>query len=141
MSHENPEMGSFPDLAGYRLQVAQEDLDTARENFERNRLRAANNRAYYAIYHAITAVLAFEPVAFKSHKITLGYFNKEYVRTEIFPRELGHQISIAQAVRHSSDYDEFYIASRTKTEKQIACADTLIKEVKKYLKKKNQEKE
>ena len=59
-------------------------------------VRAANNRAYYAIYHAITAVLALEEIAFKKHKDTLAYFNKTYVKEEIFPRSLGHRIAIAE---------------------------------------------
>lgn len=40
---------------------------------------------------------------------------------------------IAQEIRHASDYDEFYIASREETEKQIACAEELLAEVQQYL--------
>ena len=32
-----------------------------------------------------------EGVAFKKHKDTLAYFNKNYVATEIFPRNLGRK--------------------------------------------------
>lgn len=132
MSHEDIEKRAF-ELAEYRLQVAEEDLEVAKDNFGKNYFRAANNRAYYSIYHSITAVLALEGKAFKRHKDTLAYFNKEYIRTEIFPREFGHQISVAEEVRHSSDYDEFYIASKDESEKQIKCADGLMEAVKQYI--------
>lgn len=131
MPHE--EFGSELELAKYRLDVAKEDLETALDNLKANHLRAANNRAYYAIYHAVTAVLALKQIAFKRHKDTIGYFNKEYIKTEIFPKELGHRISAAEEIRHDSDYDEFYIASKEETEKQIACAEELIKLVEKYI--------
>lgn len=121
------------ELARYRLQVAQEDLDVAQDNFSKTYYRAANNRAYYSIYHSITAVLALEGKAFKRHKDTLAYFNKEYVKAEIFPRELGHQISAAEEVRHASDYDEFFVASKEESRKQIQCAEELMKAVEQYI--------
>ena len=133
MSHENNEQGTLLELAKYRLQVAKEDLETALDNEKAGHLRAANNRAYYAIYHAITAVLALDEIAYKRHKDTIAYFNKTYVKEEIFPRSLGHRIAIAEEVRHNSDYDEFYIVSREETQKQIQTATELINEVDKFL--------
>ncbi len=38
------------DLAQYKLERAKEELDTAELLFDNERLKAANNRAYYAIY-------------------------------------------------------------------------------------------
>jgi uncharacterized protein (UPF0332 family) len=132
MSHDQIEPRAL-ELAKYRLQVANEDLEVAKDNFGKSFFRAANNRAYYSIYHSITAVLALEQKAFKRHKDTLAYFNKEYVRTDIFPRELGHQISVAEEVRHASDYDEFYVASKEECFRQIQCAEALFEAVKKYV--------
>lgn len=53
------------DIARYRLQTAKEDLDTAKLTYESEQLRAANNRAYYSIFHSICAVLAKEGISFK----------------------------------------------------------------------------
>ena len=121
------------ELAGYRLELAKEDLQVANENMLANHLRAANNRAYYSIYHSITAVLALEQTAFKRHKDTLAYFNKQYIKTEILPKTLGRQISAAEEVRHASDYNEFYIASKEETERQINCARTLFELTEKFI--------
>ena len=71
-------------------------------------------------------------MAFKRHKDTIAYFNKEYVKTEKFPRVLGRQIS--RAHRHASDYDEFYIASREEAQEQIDAAESFMNGVKQYLK-------
>lgn len=38
-------------------------------------------------------------------------------------------VNLSEEVRHSSDYDEFYIASREESEKQITCADSLLQMV------------
>lgn len=125
--------GTKMDVARHRLNVAREDLDAACLTFEAGQYRAANNRAYYSIFHAICAVLAKEGIAFKRHKDTLGYFNKNYVQPEIFPRELGRRIVKAEEIRHASDYDTFYIASREITSQQIETAAKIIGLAEKYL--------
>lgn len=122
-------------LAKYKIDRAVEEVDNANLLFENNRLKAANNRAYYAIYYALTAVLCLEPIAFKKHKDTIAYFNKNYVHTEIFPRDIGREVAKAEKVRHASDYDEFYIASREEAQRQIDTAQKLIKLVREYVNK------
>ena len=121
------------ELAGYKLDRAREELDTAELLFNNEKLKAANNRAYYSIYYSLTAVLCLEPIAFKKHKDAIGYFNKNYVHTGIFPGEIGRGISKAAKVRHASDYDEFYIAGREETERQIQTAKVLIDLVDKFV--------
>lgn len=124
------------DLARYKLERAREEIDTAELLFHNERLKAANNRAYYSIYYSLTAVLCLEPIAFKRHKDTLGYFNKNYVHTGIFPEEIGRNISKAQKVRHASDYDEFYVASKEEAENQIRTAKMIADLVDKFISKK-----
>lgn len=124
------------DLARYKLERAREEIDTAELLFHNERLKAANNRAYYSIYYSLTVVLCLEPIAFKRHKDTLGYFNKNYVHTGIFPEEIGRNISKAQKVRHASDYDEFYVASKEEAENQIRTAKMIADLVDKFISKK-----
>ena len=50
--------------------------------------------------------------------VAFSYFNKNYVQPEIFPRELGRKIVKAEEIRHASDYDTFYIASKMITAEQ-----------------------
>ncbi|MCM1425078.1 MAG: HEPN domain-containing protein [Eubacterium sp.] len=78
------------------------------------------------MYYSLTAVLCLEPIAFKKHKDTIGYFNKNYVHAGMFPNEIGRSISKAAKVRHASDYDEFYIASKEEAQKQIQTAKIVI---------------
>lgn len=127
------DIGNQMDIARYRLQTAKEDLDAANLTFSSKQLRAANNRAYYRIFHSICAVLAKEGIAFKRHKDTLSYFNKNYIHAGIFPKELGRKIVTAEEIRHASDYDTFYIASKELTSQQIQTAEQLFLLVTEYL--------
>ena len=54
------------------------------------------------------------------------------METEIFPREIGRKIGEAEEIRHASDYDDFYIASREESERQVEVADEFIQLVEKY---------
>ncbi|MBR2188381.1 MAG: HEPN domain-containing protein [Eubacterium sp.] len=135
----NPEeKGTVWDLAFYRIETAKNDLNSARVLFDIHDFKGANNRAYYAIFHAISAVLALEKTAFKRHKDTLAYFNKTYVKPEIFPRAIGHQIAEAAEIRHASDYDDFYIATKDEALEMLETASNLIKMIKTYCQEKEE---
>ncbi len=70
--------------------------------------------------------------SYKRHKDAIANFNKDYVKTEIFPREIGRKIGRAEEIRHASDYDDFYIASKEEAEQQVLVANDFIKLAEKY---------
>lgn len=109
MEQPSQNMGTRKDLVLYRIQTAKSDLNAARILLDTEEYKGANNRAYYAVFHAINAVHALKGNGYKRHKDAIGYFNKDYVKTAIFPRELGRKISETEEIRHASDYDDFYI--------------------------------
>ena len=61
-------------------------------------------------------------------------FNRDFVHTGIFPKEISRKISRAQEVRHASDYDDFYIVSAEDTKEQLETAAEVVDMVEKYLK-------
>ena len=132
MEQPKETIGTKKDLVLYRLQTARPDLKSARILLEAGEYRGANNRAYYAIFHAINAVHAVSGKAYKRHKDAIGSFNKDYVKTEIFPREIGRKIAEAEEIRHVSDYDDFYIASREESQRQVAVAEEFLQMAEQY---------
>ena len=130
---QHKEVGTRKDLANYRIDTARKDLNSAKILLDAGDYRGANNRAYYAIYHAISSVHAIDGVAYKRHKDALSNFNKNYIRTEIFAKNFGRKIAEAEEIRHASDYDDFYIATKSETVEMIDNAKQLIEEIEKYL--------
>lgn len=126
------EVGSQKDLILYRIENAKEDLKSAKILRDAGSYKGANNRAYYAVFHAISAVHGLKGVAYKRHKDAIGNFNKEYVKTEIFPKDMGRKIAGVEEVRHASDYDDFYIATKDEVDEQIAIAEEFINMVEQY---------
>ena len=132
MEQYNEKIGTRKDLVSYRIETAKSDLKSAKILLNAGEYKGANNRAYYAIFHAINAVHALDGRAFKRHKDAIANFNKDYVKTEIFPREVGRKIGEAEEIRHASDYEDFYIGSKEESERQIAVAGEFIELVEKY---------
>ncbi len=122
-------------LCKIRLKQSEENLKDARILLEKNSYKGANNRAYYSIFHTMKAILAIEPMDFKRHKDVIAYFNQNYINKEIFPKELGHRIKSAEIIRDNSDYNDFYIASKTDTESIIETASELYKYGVEFIKK------
>ena len=136
MKLHSENIGTVRDLALHRIETAKSDIKSAQILLDAGEYRSSNNRAYYGIYHAISAIHALEGKSYKKHKDALANFNKEYVKSEIFPRTIGRRISEAAEIRHASDYDDFYVATKEKAEEQIATAKELLEMIEKHCKEK-----
>lgn len=121
------------EYAQYRIERSKEDLDAAIAMFEAKHYRVANNRAYYSIFHAMRAVLAFDGFDSKKHSGIIAEFRKSFIKTGIFNEELSSIIGLASEIRNASDYDDMFIASRDETEKQIQDAKLFYREILKYI--------
>lgn len=123
------------ELLKYRFDRAVETLEVAKELYASGKFIDSNNRSYYAAFYAIKAIYTIRGLDFKKHKTLLANFNKEYVATEIFPREIGRKISTLALIREQSDYNDFYMASKQESQQQVEIAEELITLVREYLNK------
>lgn len=122
------------ELCKYRIREAKDTLQVAENCLKDGFYKDAVNRSYYVAFYAIKAVLALGMVDFKRHKDVIAYFNKEYVATEIFSREVGRKLSTLKQLREKSDYDDFYIASKEKAKEQVETAEIILRSIVEYLK-------
>ena len=131
-----PEYSSLQkDYAKYRMVRAREDLDAAHLLFNAGNYRIANNRAYYAIFHAMRAVLVFDNFDSSKHSGVIAEFRRRYIKEGIFPTEISKMIGSAFTIRNASDYDDMFIASKNDTEEQINNAEYVYKVINEYISK------
>ncbi len=64
-------------LSNYRMDKARQDLETAKMNLENNKLAQSVNRSYYAIFHALRSLIAYDIFDSKRHSSIIGFFNKK----------------------------------------------------------------
>lgn len=124
----------FDALAAVRLERAKELLDDAVELLNRGSYKSANNRAFYAIEKSIKALLAMKQIEATTHNGGLKQFNYHFIfkGDGTFTQEDYQKIAGAEQIRNASDYDDFYIASKEESERQISVADEFIILAEKY---------
>lgn len=120
-------------LAEYRLEQAQTCIKSSRVLVQENDYKGAANRAYYAIFHCMRSVLALDGQDFAKHSGVSAYFRKEYIKTGIFDVEYSDIIREAFDIRTDSDYDDFYVLSKSEVEEQISNAQRFYDTIAKYL--------
>lgn len=94
---------------------------------------AAANRLYYAIFHAVSALLINDGQNVKSHRGILSLFGQFYVRTGIFSREDGSLLSELVIMRDNADYNLFYEANEEKVFPYIEPARRFVEKIEKYI--------
>jgi uncharacterized protein (UPF0332 family) len=61
-------------------------------------------------------------------------FNFRYIKPEIFPKEFSGIIRKAFDVRNDSDYEDYYVVSKSEVTQQTENAKTFLAAVEAYLK-------
>ena len=123
-------------LSEIRFEHAEECIAAAKNLAKSQNYKSAANRSYYAVFHAMRAVLAFDGIDMKHHSGIIAEFRRAYIKTGIFPKEMSDVISSLFDVRTECDYDDYFVISKEETETQIKYAEAFIKNVRAYLDKK-----
>lgn len=122
------------DLIKYRLSSAKEKLTSAKLLLEAGLYKDSIGRSYYAIFSAIRAVLAIRQVDFSKHAGVIAYFQKEFIKTEIFDKKYSKYLQQAFQIRNSCDYDDFFIVSKQDAEEQYERAVEILAIIEEYIK-------
>ena len=120
-------------LSNARFEHAIECLEAAKSLLESKSYKSAANRSYYAIFHAMRSLLAFDDIDMKHHSGIISEFRRLYIKTEIFDTKLSHIISVLFSIRTDSDYDDFFIISKDEVIEQIKNAEFFLNKISEYL--------
>jgi len=121
------------DLVKYRLESAEERLQSAKILLDAKSLKDSVGRSYYSMFTAVRALLARDGVDFSKHAGVISYFQKEYVKTGKFDTKYSKYLSQAFQIRNNTDYTDFYIVSEKDAAEQYEKAKSFIEAIQKYL--------
>ena len=94
-------------LIRYRLKQAKENIELVEFLIDANRLTFAVNRIYYGLYYAVTALAIKNHFETSKHAQLIGWFNKEYISSNILDKRFGKILRSAYQNRTKGDYDAF----------------------------------
>ena len=122
-------------LINYRLEQADESLEAARTLLDKKLIRPSVNRAYYAMFYAVLALLARGKQETSKHSGAIALFDKDFVKQGIFKKDFSRWLHDAFDLRQRSDYAAQYHVSRQEAERTLTNAESFVDEVKKVLSK------
>ena len=91
------------------------------------------NRMYYALFHAVSALLIFDKHNVSTHKGSIVLFGQFYIKTGVFNINDGRLFSQLQTIREKSDYNCAYQTSEDEIKPLIYPTIELIKRIKLYI--------
>ena len=120
----------------YELIIAKAEnkIKTADFNFSAGQYDDAVSRAYYAVFHALTACLLSKGLSFSSHSQVIGAFNREFIKSGTFPKAFSKDIQILFDDRQSGDYDILTPIDEQMAATDIKRAKTIVDSIKQHLK-------
>ena len=121
------------DLLRYRMEQARETLREAEILLNDSALRGTINRAYYAMFYALLALLATKRLGTSRHSGALALFDREFVKTGVFPRELSRSLRLAFDHRQTHDYGEMIRVNRQIAEETLTDAKTFVAAIESHL--------
>jgi uncharacterized protein (UPF0332 family) len=112
----------------------QEKLATAKLLLDNSKWDDAASRAYYAAFHAVSAVLFQHDLQFKSHGQVIGAFNKNFIKTGIFSKDWGARLRKMMEDREAGDYRAKSEIGDQIAREDVQFAEEILKACKEYLK-------
>jgi len=94
-------------LIEYRIQQSEETLKDAEILINSQRYRSAVNRIYYSVFYMLLALGLKYEFETSKHLQLIGWFNKNFIHTNLIPVEFGKFVKRIFECRTSSDYDDF----------------------------------
>lgn len=91
------------------------------------------NRLYYALFHAISALLIFDKHNVSTHRGSIVLFGQFYIKTNVFDMNDGKLFSQLQTIREKSDYNCAYQTSEDEIKPLINPTIKLIEKIKLYI--------
>jgi len=118
------------DLIRQRMNNA---LDDAIAGIAQDRIEWAVNRAYYAMFHAVTALLLSEGLAFSRHRGVISAFDQYWVNSGRFPATLGKALRPAFDLRNKADYAYSEPITKNQAQDLVRSAASFVAEADRLL--------
>jgi uncharacterized protein (UPF0332 family) len=119
-------------LIQYRLEQADEAIAAATLNLTNGLHRSAVNRAYYAMFYAVLALLAARQSETSRHSGAISQFDQLYVKPALLPQDFSRWLHDAFLNRQAADYGADLKLSREDIDELVAHAREFLTGVRQY---------
>ncbi|MCK4419442.1 HEPN domain-containing protein [Candidatus Aerophobetes bacterium] len=123
-------------LSNYRIEQAERAIkDTEILLNEGGSPGSIINRAYYAMFYAVLALLVKIEIGTSKHRGAIALFDQHFVKEGIFPKDMSYALHKGFDIRQMSDYRELVKISNEDVREIFQKAKDFVKKVREYLSK------
>jgi len=115
------------------IQKALQELKTAEHVLRIDNFNAAASRTYYALFYAVQALLIENNLMANSHGGIISLFANHYIKTGIFPKDMGKTLSKIFEKRQISDYDFEFMMTREEAELMLVEGEKFADKIIAYM--------
>ncbi len=121
-------------LIAYRMERARETLRDAHLLINQGGSPwSVINRAYYAMFYAVLALLTTLGKGSSKHSGVISQFDQLFIKTGEFPKTMSKDLHKAFGLRQIGDYRELIVLDREQEEEILRSADQFVEAVEKHL--------
>ena len=120
-------------LIDYRIEQADESLDSAQILLEHKKFRPSVSRSYYAMFYAVQALLIRKKIITSKHSGAIAVFNREFIKNNIFDKEFSRWLQEAFDLRQRADYREMFTVTSERAKAVLQNARFFVEEIKRNL--------
>ena len=78
------------------------------------------------MFYAVEAVLLTKGHSFSSHKGVISAFGEHFVKTGVFPKEMGRELNRAFEKRQIGDYEYTFVISEDEAEQMLRSGKEFV---------------
>jgi len=116
------------DVAAREWSRACRTVRSARKLLEED-AESAVSRAYYAAFHALTALFALRGASFSKHTALRAALHRDLIHSGEWPQELGRVYDSLMDMRDAADYQTEVEVSSDLAEQALAYAEQILVQV------------
>ncbi len=115
------------------IEKAKRALKSATLLLDNEDYEATVSRTYYAMFYAVEALLLTKNIKFKSHRGVISGFGQNFIKTNIFPKEMSRQLRNAMDKRYEGDYEYTTKISKDEADELLKTGKSFVNKIIKYL--------
>lgn len=117
------------------IKRAEKYLKSSKVLLEEEDYESSVSRAYYAMFFSAEATLLTKELSFSSHRGVISAFGEHFIKSNIFPRDMGRELNRAFEKRQLGDYEYTFVISKDEAEEILDRSKYFVDKIIRYLNK------
>ncbi|MCL2360573.1 MAG: HEPN domain-containing protein [Defluviitaleaceae bacterium] len=114
------------------MKKAHSNLESAQMLFDNGMYEVAVSSSYYAVFHAVSALLASKDMEFSKHKTVINKYNEEIIHTGLISSISFRSLTALFRLRLECEYDPILFIEEDGAKEALKLAQAAVQDILDY---------